>query len=161
MATPIYAWVTKSVLNRLRSRFLLSDNLTVPDPLLLYKTIMPVTSVDEVLRTNLIGLNAAVGVTATGELIVATVPKGKLWRLFGYYLTPVAGTWTVNTIKLVNVAGSQVLLDLYSPSSASGYKLLPQPVPAEEDWTIVVNVDTKAVNGSFNFSYIYQEEDIF
>ena len=76
-------WTSKEIIERLVKRYLLVDVTMEKNKLELLQYILPVTSVDELLR-NVIFSSEIKTPGATGRLLTHTVPSGKRWRLIAY-----------------------------------------------------------------------------
>jgi len=158
-------YANRPILSRLSSRFkLLENGLSIPNPVVMASQIIPVTSIDELL-TDLKIVTDTIAVTSTGSKnsSVTVVPAGKRWRLRSFQATLASGTFTMSAIILQDYGGvycyvysvtPSVTVILIGPNYWNQQRL-------DQQWTISVLVDTKAVNGTVEIRMAYEEEDAY
>lgn len=160
-------WVNKltnsnqTIISRYVNKFgLRSKAEAQPESLLaLIQAIQPVTDIDNILKNTYIKYSQT-AVTATGWLTVFTVPLNKRWRLKSISGWNSSGTFTSNQIGISDGSNTAGLI-LYT---AAGSTPLYQPysdIIIPQNFLIRAYVDSKAVNGNYDFTAIVEEEDAY
>lgn len=155
-------YVQTPIIERLVKRFRLSDHPNQAGLWTLSPRIVPVTNVDDLLKTLNFPAFVTYNVTATGLITLDTVPVGKRRKYHAISAGLATGTFTVNAFALANGSAS-FYAKTFTP--ASGITYTPgngdNPILLDAGWLIQVNVDSKAVNGTLNYTALYEEEDAY
>lgn len=143
----------KDIVARLRRRLDILDTPTVNKPMVLNRTIQPVTDVDRILQEPNLVLVTKDLRGAGAWLNAFTVPAGKRWLWFAYQ---VEGTTGNTTIRFYNGTTG---LQLYTAGTGPKFEQLPQPIYLEEAWEIQILETNDANDGSKDLTVYYLEED--
>jgi len=161
MVTP-YVFANEELIQRLVKRFDLERSPRIADPFLFQKIIVPVTSVDELLRTVNLSHDADIA-SASGWITVRTVPAGKRWHLLGY------GVWRTTGATMefgfaglsYSGLGTSVTIDDFTPTDSHQGHMFYQPIPMKEAWTLDVYVTTDQAGDKFDVTTLYYEEESY
>lgn len=149
-----------AAIGRLTKRFRLTFPRDMRDAQLhVIPDIMPVTGLDELLRTLEIWIGDQASVVGTQTVL--TVPKGERRHLFALIANRSAGDRTATGWYLIDPAGNtfQLVSFAASPSYTSG--LLAQVIPLDELWSIAFEIGAGSSDGLWYFRAIVQVEDAF
>ncbi len=155
----IRMWLNKELVQALRKRFNLLDRSPNGDYFELTHVVQPVCEIDRLVRTSILDL-ALTAVTATGSYIVATVPYNERWTIKEAEASKSSGTFTIGSIQIHNDPDTDYVTLKYgvAPQLDVLYAGADKDIMLEPGWTIVVYVDTFAVNGNLAWQILYERE---
>lgn len=155
-------YIQLSIIERLVGRFNLSDQPNQSGLWTLSPTVVPVTNVDPLLKAAAVVLyDTPINVTATGNVLIKTVPVGKRWTLKSLYATVLTGTFTIGGFLVSD--GANVVVIKFDASGSATYRYFPADgeVSVDQGWLIYAYIDTKAVNGTLGGGMLIEEEDAY
>lgn len=155
-----YGWVGIHIFDRLIERFSLQTTPLLPeDPFILHKQIVPVTQIDELLKTwNVVQVYEA-DPGSTGWKTVHTVPKGKRQGIRAISVTSDAATTKFNHYRIGPAV--PIIIEIFTEAQAKYTGILHQDIVLKEDWTIGISVSTWQVGDTVSVILYYWEEDAF
>jgi hypothetical protein len=150
-----------SIIQRLIRRFNLQSG-SFNEEFSLSETVIPITNVDELLEAVKIDLQTPASVSATGWVLLATVPLGKKWTLVSFKARLSSGTYTFNAIGLEKEASINKVSVLESASSVTSLIYAPHTkLVLEQGDKIYVYVDAYTGTGNLQYQAVYYESDAF
>ena len=155
-----YHWVNQDIIPRLVDRFKIVTHPTVQDPMLVGKTIQPVSDADELLKTP--DLKTGAITSAVGNVDLVEVPLGKRWTIIAVDMSRVGGDRTVTKLRIAKSAGGSSVT-LATQTAASSLESLPlsQKVVADEGWFLAAFFTGGSADGNWNYKILVLEEDAF
>ena len=148
------------VWRRLYTRYTLEPGPAsiAPDVL---KTIVPVTQADLLLARHL-GVTTTTPVSATGSLVVHTVPAGVRRSFVTLTLQRTGATFTFDLVNVIDVSEG-VTVRIAPQAQTDNFQLDPQsaPLQLEEGDQISVNVDTQSGSPNMLMAAWVIDEDLF
>ena len=124
--------------------------------------IIPVTQADDLLR-QAVAEDLTVTVAGIGLLVVATVPKGERWLVYGITMGLTTGSWTHSNMRVTDpVGGSDYVLKLYTATGGTElYEPTAGPITMDEFWQFKVNISAFTSGGDAIFSIRRTQESAF
>ncbi len=153
----MFNWVREPLVNKLVSRFRLSDTRADSTPWVLSPVVIPTTNVDDLLR---VPTNASIqtAIAADGFKVITTVPLGKRWKLYNFGCEVVSGTFTLARVDISSPGGYRSYI--FSGGSVTSLALPVAGIPLGPGDTINVWINTFAVAGNLNSAIIYEESNV-
>jgi len=155
-------FVNVEYVERLIRRFKLATTPSRPDPYYLTSLILPVTNIDNLLKTSKIELTYDADPGATGWFEVALCPLAKRRELLILYATRSLGaTITIDDSRLYDTDG---VLFMPISSQTAGVQLLErfeQPIPWLAGQTIQIHLAAHNAGDKMQVRVLFLEEDDF
>ena len=156
-----------SIVPRLTTKFDLTEVEGYPaTPFFLREELLPVTSIDELLKTPTIA-NYDVASTATGWKLATTVPQGKRWTLVAAAANRTTGSSAqvdgIGIRAASESVGTAKMLPLYYAASSGNLRagVFGQPVILEQGTPIDIFIGTAEAASVVTLSLLYYLEDAF
>jgi len=149
-----------AIWSRLTTRFLLEPTQPPaggrPE---LTTTVVPVTSVDELLQVPTIPAQVANDISAGAGTFTAyfTVPADKRWRLVSYF----RDATTANTRIRINSGAGSVTIPITDAGTASQATVLATPLLLDQTFQIGLDTTGDAGDNNIGMNIYYLEEDAF
>jgi len=158
-------YIGKDLASKLETRFNLMESANRPGTWQLSPLLIPVVDTGPLLRDLRISSIVDVAVSSTGAKVVFTVPQGKRWTIRALDGGLQTGTFTINQFLVFDPALKYVAIYVEATGAATslytGLFYLPAGLTLPAGWTIRINVNTKAVNGTLFADVLYEEEDVY
>ena len=128
------------------------------------KGIYLISDADALLRTPLASITDTTYTAAlSGQLVVATVPTGRRWRVLVLDIARTGGDNQWDTVRLLDASNSlEVILDRTANQSTQSFGVFGQPLFLDEEDSITVYLDgTGSAGGTIRCSVWVEEEDAY
>lgn len=130
------------VWTRLYKRFLLEPGPAVGSNAYVAPVVQPITDSDRLLQIPEVRIST-INIVATGGIVMFNVPDGERWMMLFNRMRLSGGTWTHNNISLRQRSGGDLIqINEYTASGGAVIFEPQSPMLIDEDWDIVVNVDS-------------------
>jgi hypothetical protein len=150
----MYDWVNRSILERLVNRYDISETPKVTNPLILLRSVQPITDFDSILRVSKIG-DATNDISAgVGSTVYFTVPLGKRWNIKAFYKEVTAA----NSALFISDGAATFTL---TPSGTVAVTTLDVDLSLEEGWTVSMNNTGNGADSARQVKLVYAEEDCY
>lgn len=150
-------WIPASVDidSRLVKRFTLADNPQVQNPYWLERVILPVTQVDELLKSyNIESVPKDLSAAAGTYVAFHTVPDGKRWVVQTFFK---AITTAVSMVRIYDGTTYLTLL----PNQTGAHTEFNCELPLKEGWSIGLTTTGDGGDANRALAILYSEEDAY
>lgn len=156
MASIVFVGKTNIIYPRLRDRLQLSDNPTENNQIILAKTILPITNIDDLLAAAALAEETKSLTGAAGTQVpYFTTPTGKRWRIMALYRFATTG----NSNLYITDGTSQMRLSVSAVTAA--FLGLGKDFYINEGWQVGMLASGNAGDGAIKLQIWYTEEDAF
>ena len=152
-----YGWIGVHIFERLVNRFMLQTTPLLPeDPFILHKQIVPVTQIDELLKTLNIASKDCNLFDGDDHVTAFQVPIGKRWKLYSWWQSASTG----DSAREFANADETIRFAPEAAVATAKFDWL-TGFPMDEGWRLQASKSANAADTARPVTITYTEEDAY